>query len=154
MRLVALGQRVLAQLPALAGETFTGEIAWIAASVDPTTRTLKARANLENDGGMLKAHMFGKANIVAADAKPSMLVPRESVQWDGCCNLVFVRQTDSAFQPFKVRLGADLGERVVVLEGLREGDEVVTSGAFLLRTQLLKDSIGAGCCEAGGIKTE
>lgn len=156
LRNVRLGQQVIVTLPALAGESFRGSIDWISASVDETTRTLKARATLDNagDDSPLRANMFGRAQINASDSQPRLVVPRDAVQWDGCCNLVFVRQTDAVFQPFKVKLGADLGGHYVVLDGLREGDEVVTDGAFLLRTQLLKSSIGAGCCEAGGVKKE
>jgi cobalt-zinc-cadmium efflux system membrane fusion protein len=154
LRHVRLGQTVTVSVSALADETFAGEIAWVAAAVDPTTRTLKVRADLPNLEGMLRANMFGKAHIIASEKAPRLIVPREAVQWDGCCNLVFVRQTDTVFQPFKVRLGADLGTHYAVEDGLRSGDEIVTDGAFLLKTELLRDSIGAGCCEPGGVKTE
>jgi len=158
IRNVKVGQRVQVSLSAAPDVTHDGVIEWISAAVDETTRTLKARARLDNSAagadGSLRAHMFGRAQIIAADQQSHLIVPHDAVQWDGCCNLVFVRQTDSIFQPFKVRLGADLGEQYVVLDGLREGDEIVTDGGFLLKTQLLKDSIGAGCCEAEGIKKD
>ncbi len=158
IRNVKAGQRVQVSLSAAPDVTHDGTIDWISAAVDETTRTLKARARLDNSSngadGAMRAHMFGRAQIIASDQEAHLIVPHDAVQWDGCCNLVFVRQTDSIFQPFKVRLGADLGEQYVVLDGLREGDEIVTGGGFLLKTQLLKDSIGAGCCEEGGIKKE
>ncbi len=152
IRNVHVGQDVQVTLPAMQGEHFNGKIEWISAAVDETTRTLSARASLANPGDALRAHMFGKGRIVTSNAQSQLVLPHEAVQWDGCCNLVFVRQTDAVFQPFKVRLGADLGDHYIVLSGLQDGDEVVTAGAFLLKTQLMKASIGAGCCEAGGKK--
>jgi cobalt-zinc-cadmium efflux system membrane fusion protein len=68
------------------------------------------------------------------------------VQWEGCCNIAFVRQSDLVFLPRKLRLGADLGDHFAVLSGLEEGDVVVTEGSFLLKTEVRRDSIGAGCC--------
>jgi len=76
-----------------------------------------------------------------------VLVPKAAVQWEGCCNIVFVRANERLFTPRKVRLGPDAGERWVVEEGLRVGETVVTTGSFLLKTEILKGSIGAGCCE-------
>ena len=142
-----LGQPVVFHLEDLKGEKHGGRITWVSAELDKHTRTLKARAELENPDGLLRAGMFGKASVVVSDRLLKLLVPREAVQWEGCCNVVFVRESDTVFVPRKVKLGTALTRHYSIEEGLTEGDTVVTTGSFLLKTEILKGSIGAGCCE-------
>ena len=77
-----------------------------------------------------------------------MIVPRDAVQWEGCCNVVFVKESATIYRPTKVHLGPINGSMVEVRRGLKGGEMVVTQGSFLLKTEILKGSIGAGCCEA------
>ncbi len=55
--------------------------------------------------------------------------------------------SDILFEPRKVQVGFETGRYVTIVHGLSEGDTVVTTGSFLLKTEILKGSIGAGCCE-------
>ena len=59
-----------------------------------------------------------------------------------------MRKTDAVFEPRKVVLGAAADGYVEILDGLAEGESVVTTGSFLMKTEILKSSIGAGCCDA------
>lgn len=147
--LVRVGQPVIVQVDGLRGESFAGEIAWISRQIDPKTRTLHVRADLSNESGQLRANMFGRATITLRDREPLLAVPKSAVQWDGCCNVAFVKITDTAYQPRKLLLGADAGDYFAVRGGLSEGDTIVTQGSFMLKTEIMKSSIGAGCCEAG-----
>ncbi|MCP4716039.1 MAG: efflux RND transporter periplasmic adaptor subunit [Deltaproteobacteria bacterium] len=124
-----------------------GIITWISTHVDNRTRTLKARVELANPDGMLRAGMFSTALVNIWGPGPAIVVPKSAVQWEGCCNIVFVKKSDVQFEPRKVRLGFDTGSWFVVEAGLAAGERVVTTGSFLLKTELLKGSIGAGCCE-------
>ncbi len=146
---VATGQDVLFTLESAAGRTFAGTITWVSTHLNPATRTLKARAEIANDGGLLRANTFGAAQIVVRRGERCLVVPKDAVQWDGCCNLVFVKTNDegTAFQPTQVHLGIDTGLAYEVLSGVKGGDVVVTSGSFLLKTEILKGAIGAGCCD-------
>jgi cobalt-zinc-cadmium efflux system membrane fusion protein len=146
--LVRAGQPVVVSLDALPGETFGGRLSWVAERVDPVTRTLAARAVLANPDGRLKAQLFGRAHVYVRESQAAVVVPQDAVQWEGCCNVVFVRRDDTLFEPRKVLLGTSTGAVYEVLDGLAPGDVVVTKGAFLLKTELLKGSIGAGCCDA------
>jgi len=74
-------------------------------------------------------------------------VPASAVQWEGCCNVVFVKKSNTAYEPRKVHLGIATGSVYQVLNGVNVGEEIVTQGSFLLKTEILKGSIGAGCCE-------
>ena len=92
--------------------------------------------------------MFARAVVTVRDARPTVVVPRAAVQWEGCCNVVFVKESATVFHPTKVHLGPTTGSMVEVRRGLKGGETVVTQGSFLLKTEILKGSIGAGCCEA------
>ncbi len=141
------GQRVVFSVDGLPGENFVGQLNWVSSHVDPKTRTIKARAELANPTGLLRANMFGKATIVIHDSKETVVVvSKESVQWEGCCNVVFIRHTDTLYETRKVRLGLEKRDIYVVEDGLEGGESVVTTGSFLLKTEILKGNIGAGCC--------
>ena len=146
VRRVAPGQRVVLQFGGERGERYAGKVAWISPRVDAPTRAVKVRVELPNTDGSLRAGMFGTAQISVHEGDALPCVPKPAVQWEGCCNVAFVRVSDTVFSPRKLRLGADLGDHYAVESGLREGDVVVTDGSFLLRTEIRKDSIGAGCC--------
>ncbi len=144
---VRTGQSVLITVEGSISVQREGIITWISAHVDQRTRTLKARVEIENPDGMLKAGMFSRALINVRGPGPGIVVPKSAVQWEGCCNVVFVKKSDVLFKPRKVRIGFDTGSELVVEQGLAAGEQVVTTGSFLLKTELLKGSIGAGCCE-------
>ena len=144
---VAIGQPVDIALQALPERSFTGRLTWISAEVDPRTRTLRARAVIENAEGLLRANMFGLARITVRSIDDAIVVPKAAVQWEGCCNVVFVRHTETVYQPYRVQIVAEQGDYYVVEDGVPPGEQVVTDGSFLLKTEILKGNIGAGCCE-------
>ncbi len=144
---ILVGQPVSATIDALPLESFEGTLTWISSNVDRRTRTIQARAEFANPDGLLRANMFGRAEIHVRTIESAILVPESAVQWDGCCNVVFVRHTDTVYQPYKVKLGYKRDGYFVVEEGLPVGELIVTQGSFLLKTEILKGSIGAGCCE-------
>ena len=141
------GQAVIFTADGLPGEQRGGRITWVSAHVEKRTRTLKARAEIANPEGLLRSGMFGKATIAVRKNESALVVPKGAVQWEGCCNVVFVKQSDVLFAPRKVKLGYEMEHFFVVEDGLKEGEEIVTMGSFLLKTEILKGSIGAGCCE-------
>ena len=146
---IRLNQPVIVSVDGLPGEVFGGRVRWVSSEIDSETRTLKARAEIGNAEGLLRANMFGKAEIFIQDKKPAIVVPKEAVQWEGCCNIVFVKESETLFEPRKVRLGYETEKFYVAEQGLDAGETIVTTGSFLLKTEILKGSIGAGCCEVG-----
>lgn len=141
------GDRVQFTSNALRGVPFDSTIEWISNEVDDRTRTVLARASMPNIQGLLRPNMFGAARIVSGDSDDLPTIPESALQTDGCCNLVFLQETLTLFRPKKVTLGAAASGFVQVRSGLVEGQTVVTDGSFLLKTEILKSSIGAGCCE-------
>ncbi|HWN69416.1 MAG TPA: efflux RND transporter periplasmic adaptor subunit, partial [Haliangium sp.] len=143
------GQQVRITLEGMRGETRTGTIARVGARVDPQSRTVPARVELPNPDRGLKAGVFLRATIEVAAEHEALLVPRPALQHAEGRTLVFVKKEDGLYEPVAVELGASDADMVEVTKGLSPGAEVVTTAAFLLKTEILKGSIGAGCCEEG-----
>jgi len=146
---VRLGAEAMLRVEGLRGESFPGRVTWVSPEIDRRTRTVVARVELENPEGLLRAHMFGRAEIRVGEGEPRVVVPTEALQWEGCCNVVFVQRSDTLFEPRRLRLGFETNRYQIVEEGLEAGEVVVTTGSFLLKTEILRESIGAGCCEVG-----
>jgi cobalt-zinc-cadmium efflux system membrane fusion protein len=148
------GQAAAVTVDGLPGRSFPGRLTWISTQVDPKTRTLKARIELDNGDGMLRANMFGRAKITAEEGRVAITVPKEAVQWEGCCNVAFVKADEegTAFHPARLVLAFDAGDRYEVAQGLEPGDMIVTRGSFILKNEILKNSVGAGCCEVDHLK--
>ncbi|MGE0480935.1 MAG: efflux RND transporter periplasmic adaptor subunit [Phycisphaerae bacterium] len=143
---LAVGQRVTLVLDGPAREPRDGRVTWVSTQIDPRTRTLKARAVFDNSDRSLRAHMFGAATVTVREQQPMLVVPKGAVQWDGCCNVVFVRLSATRFDARQVTLAAADGESHAVRAGVSAGETVVVQGSYLLKTEILKAEIGAGCC--------
>lgn len=145
--LVRPGQPVLIAFEGTKDAPREARISRVAPAVDPASRTVRVRVELPNRDRSLKAGVFLRARIRVAAEHDAVLVPREALQRAEGRTLVFVKRGDHVFEPVVVQAGAPAGDSVEVLSGLAPGTEVVTTGAFLLKTELVKDSIGAGCCD-------
>lgn len=147
VRRIALGQPVVFRADDAPDEAVPGSVAWISTAVDEVTRTVKVRAEVENPAGTLRAHAFGQARIVVRGTADTVAVPSEALQWEGCCDVVFVRLADEIFQTRKVRLGTRDAAYTEILAGLVPGEVVVTTGSHVLKSEILKSNLGAGCCD-------
>ncbi len=144
---VLLGQEVRVRVDAFPELEFTGSVDMLSPAVDPATRTAWARVGLDNPDGLLRENLYGQATVLAETALRAVVVPSAAVQRVGEVNLVFVRQEQGVYVARRVRVLAREGGRVRIAGGVHVGDLVVTTGSFLLKTETLKDSIGAGCCD-------
>ncbi len=145
---VAVGQAVVITVDAIEQREFRGTISYLAPAIDPRTRTATARVALPNPDGVLRANMFGRAAIaVRGDSGGSrVIVPAAAVQRVRDAQLVFVRIAEDAFEARRVQALSSTSEGVAISGRVAPGDQVVTVGGFLLKTETLKGSIGAGCC--------
>ena len=144
---VASGQTVTIRVEGIE-EEFPGTIDYVAPEIDPHTRTARARVRVANPKGVLRANMYGRGEIALGAARASVMVPREAVQRAGDVQLVFVKKAADLFETRRVKLGVTGEQDIEILAGVTAGEEVVTTGSFLLKTETLKGAIGAGCCEA------
>ncbi len=121
-------------------------IIWVSNYLAPETRTGTVRARVTDPSMPLRAGEFGTASIIQSGEENVVLVPKDAVQWEGCCNVVFVKEAVDRYRPRKVIPMEAEGPFYQLSGGVEPGDEVVVDGAFLLKTELKKSSIGAGCC--------
>jgi len=131
---LARGQKVKAVLQADPAQTFAGELQEIVPEVSAATRTLKARFEVDNRAGKLTPGMLLRLQVNGPMVE-RLVLPAEAVIRTGTRAVAIVRTASGTFAPREVKLGADLGEQLEVLEGLAEGDQVVASGQFLVDSE-------------------
>jgi membrane fusion protein, copper/silver efflux system len=132
--LVKEGMPIQVDTLAYPGETFSGRIVSITPLLQKATRTLKARALVENPEGKLKLEMFANVRI-DYEMGERLAVPEDAVLHAGTRNLVFVADPNGYFTPKTVKLGAKAQGYYEVLEGVAANDEVVTSANFLVDSE-------------------
>ena len=128
------GQPISATLAAYPDERFAGRIVAILPSADAASRTITVRAELPNPRGRLKPGMFAQVSL-SPDTRRALLVPSEAVIRTGRRNLVMLKQDEGAFLPAEVEIGREANGRAEILAGLAEGEQVVTSGQFLIDSE-------------------
>lgn len=137
---VRVGQPVSLTITGTEEPVFRGKVDWIDAAVNQATRTIRVRAEMQNPDARLRAYQFGQARIQIGPAYEAVFLPRDAIQEVGGEQVVFLPLGEGRFQPRRVvavRSGAEDGSLEVVW-GLKAGQEVVTTGAFLLKSELLK----------------
>jgi len=132
--LVAEGRAATVTLDAYPGERFAGRVVYVYPYVDANTRAMKVRLELPNPAGRLRPGMFANVEL-EAPLGMSTLVPADAVVDSGRRQLVFVAEGDGYFLPRDVRVGHRLGDRVQILEGLEEGEQVAVSATFFLDSE-------------------
>jgi Cu(I)/Ag(I) efflux system membrane fusion protein len=128
---VTLNQPASVTFAAYPGETFRGNVSYIYPSLNTEARTVRVRMELQNPGLKLKPGMYGNVTL-QTDAVNTLVVPKEAVLDTGLRQLVFLDRGEGAYMPYPVKLGRRSQDSVEVLEGLKEGDRIVTSANFLL----------------------
>jgi Cu(I)/Ag(I) efflux system membrane fusion protein len=139
---VRVGEPAEVRLSYLPGKVWEGEVEFIYPSLDSKTRTLKARLRFDNPGEQLKPNMFADVVIYGGAKSNILVIPREALIRTGEENRVILALGKGRFQPRKVNVGIESGDWVEIIDGIREGDSVVTSGQFLIDSEAsLKASI-------------
>jgi Cu(I)/Ag(I) efflux system membrane fusion protein len=130
-----VGNTISFTLQALPGTNFSAKIQFIDPVIDPVNRVAKVRVEVSNAGGKLKPEMFATGVVKASlnEFKDKLVIPRSAVLWTGKRSIVYVKQpADEGFNFVmrEIELGPMLGNSYVVLNGLDEGEEIVTDGTF------------------------
>lgn len=143
---ISSGQIVEIKALAYPDKTFKGKVETIGDVLDEKLRTFKVRIAAENPEGYLKPEMY--VNITVSHSNNiRLIIPKKAVLLDGQDKMVFVSANDKSFVARKVRVGMESRETVQVINGLNDGESVVTEGNFLLKSELLKSKIGDGCAD-------
>jgi Cu(I)/Ag(I) efflux system membrane fusion protein len=132
---ISPGQNVEFTAQALPGKTFNGKITFIDPVVDASTRITKVRVEVPNSGLQFKPEMFvnGVVQSQKSGSGDQLIIPKSAVLWTGTRSVVYVKLPDTDHPTFKMKeitLGSSMENSYVVLDGLEEGDEIVTNGTF------------------------
>ena len=132
------GQELHFTAEALPGETFTGRVSFVDPVLNGQTRTAGVRVELTNSGGRFKPEMLLVGNVAASMQKyadEGVIIPKSAVLWTGRRSVVYVKddvEEQPTFLLRQVTLGPSLPDGYVVLDGLAEGEEIVTNGVFAI----------------------
>jgi len=132
--LVKPGQTAYITAVAWPGTVFKGRIVAMDPIMSGETRTLRVKAEVENPERKLKPEMYVDL-MIKADLGTKLAVPNDAILNTGVRELVFVEKAEGEFEPRLIRAGERAGEYTEVLDGLREGEKVVTSANFLVDSE-------------------
>ena len=118
-----------------------GTITYLGDVLDPATRTMRLRVTVLNPDLLLKPEMFATVLVYAALIPDALTVPIAAVQNGLTGKMVFVRRGTSDFEVRTVKVGSEQGEVVTVLEGVSAGEQVVTKGSFVLKSEMERHKI-------------
>jgi membrane fusion protein (multidrug efflux system) len=141
-----VGQETVMRIDSFPGKVWKGTISTLNSQVDPATRNIRVRATFANKDGQLRPGLFAKVDVNASDERDVLVIPTTAVVYAPYGDTVFVldkakdvradgKQGPPALeaQPRFVRLGERRGDLVAIVSGLKEGETVVSNGAFKLR---------------------
>jgi Cu(I)/Ag(I) efflux system membrane fusion protein len=132
---VAVGDEAQMTLAALPGQIFRGRVAYIYPYAETKTRTVKVRIEFDNSNLALKPETFVEITVRASKQEDATVIPSEAVVRSGSEDQVFVVRSPGKFEPRKVELGLQSGGRVIVIDGIVPGEEIVTSAQFLIDSE-------------------
>jgi membrane fusion protein, copper/silver efflux system len=144
---VGMGQAALITPASGSGGGFAARVTYIQPQIDPTTRTLKVRLESDNPKLRLKPDMFVNVEF-RIGTTGRVTVPADAVVNTGTRQTVFVDLGDGQLEPRAVQVGDHIGDRVQILQGLRLGERVVSSGTFLVDSEA---QMKGGIAASGGV---
>jgi len=134
LSLVKIGQNVVVTTPTYPKDKFYGVVRAIEPVLNPETRSAKARIEVINTGSKLKLEMFVTLEIIVNFGK-TLAIPRQSLIDTGIRKIVYVDLGEGRYKMVQVKTGYVSDDYVQIIEGLKEGDMVVTDGNFMLDSQ-------------------
>lgn len=139
---VKAGQDATFTTLAFPDEKFHGKVVLIGNQVEAGSRTIEVRIAVDNADGRLKAGMFADVEIVTTILDNVLLLPDGALQTDGDGEIVFVALAGNKFEKRVVKLGLEQSGRVQILDGVKAGENIVTEGSFILKSEMLKGQLG------------
>ena len=132
---------------AFPGQPFEGKIDYVGATMEERTRTVKVRATVENTDRLLRPGMFCEIRMGVGTPEEALAIPRGALLSDEGRDFVFRHWKEDYYVRLPVKRGREFPDRVEILEGLEPGDRIVADGSFLLKSDILREKMGAGCAD-------
>ena len=137
---IRLGQKLSVSVPAYPDQIFPATVQYISQVLDENTRTVQIRCDLPNPDGRLLSGMYATINVDSAPIDQAIVIPLTAVFTEGDSDYVFIALEDHHYKQRPVEIGLRLKDKAVVTEGLQPGEQLVTEGALMLRTEEDVDS--------------
>jgi cobalt-zinc-cadmium efflux system membrane fusion protein len=134
-------------VPAYPGDKFHGQMNYIGATMDEATRTVQVRTVIDNSDRRLRPGMFCQGRILLSTDEEVLAIPKVALLSDEGNDFVFIHMKDDYFLRQNVKKGREFEDGVEILEGLTPGQTIVTEGAFVLKSDVLRSKMGAGCAD-------
>ena len=138
---VKMGQSVQISVPAFPDVGFDGRVVYIGESLDPAYRTVSVRCLVRDVSGRLRPEMYATIDVGLGQTPSLLAVAAGAVQEIEGESVVFIDHNDGRFEKRVVRIGRSQDGMTEITTGLREGERIVTDGAFLIKTEFLKGTI-------------
>jgi cobalt-zinc-cadmium efflux system membrane fusion protein len=129
---VAVGQEIAFSLLSLPGSRFSSRVDYVAPAIDPTTRRLLVRANIDNKDGVLKPEMFANATIFTGGDHPSVAVPKQALIYEGQHVRLWVAHDDKSIELREIETGLINGDFVEARTNLKAGEKIITKGSLFI----------------------
>ena len=129
------------------GEEFRGTVDLVSPVMDEASRTIRLRIAVANPRGRLFAGMFADVKVFLPGGQEALALPRNAVLEDAGRSFVFIHHHGDYYVRRPVEPGRSWGDRIEVLRGLKGGETVVADGSFLLKSDVLRSKMGAGCAD-------
>ena len=139
---VKIGQDASFTVLAYPNEPFHGKVVRVGNRVEEQSRTLEVRIEVNNADGRLKAGMFADVELVTTVQQNVVVIPDTALQTDGENQVVFVALDENRFEKRVVKTGMEQRGRLQITEGIKEGEKVVVTGSFILKSEMLKGELG------------
>lgn len=151
---IRIGSPVKLRLRAYPGEEFNGRVSFIYPVVNSQTRTVKVRSEFSSLGGRLKPQMYGET-IFNRTGGQGLLVPADAVIIAGKRAVVWIKTGDGMFEARSVQIGNRFEDKYQIISGLNEGDEIASTGGFLIDSESqLKTGMPTGHQHDGSAPTK
>jgi cobalt-zinc-cadmium efflux system membrane fusion protein len=126
------------------GQIFRGRVGMIGDLLDPQTRTVPVRIVVPNPGILLRPGMFASAHITESQTDAALFVPEEALQDINGMRVVFTTTDGTTFKARTVNIGTRSQGKVQIIDGLGPQDHIVVKGAFMVKSEMLKGTMGEG----------
>lgn len=131
---IKIGQAVEIRSQSFPGRAFSGRVSFIYPFLDPKTRTVKARVEMPNPGLKLKPDMFVNA-VIKVGLGSAVVVPVTAVMDTGRRQVAWVETRPGVFEPREVQVGQRTDDKIQILSGIKPGERVAVSGAYLIDSE-------------------
>ena len=129
------------------GKKYQGTLDVISGMMHEQTRTVRARITISNSEGLLRPGMFVNVKLLLPGGENVVAVPKVSVLADEGRTFVFVLKEGDYWIRRPVTLGETFGDQVIIRNGLTSGQKIIADGSFLLKSDVLRKKMGAGCAD-------